>query len=132
MLRNMYGFERLDNRVKMFMKVAKDNILPVRALNYLNTACLIFLCRNKSVHNNLVFERNRMVRNTMSLRSAAAKNSFGKKDIDHFGVNIYNNLPIQIRKSVHIHAFKYHVRRFISNDQFMSKYFNNSYLKSFG
>ena len=32
----------------------------------------------------------------MNLRPAYAKNNFGRKDIHHFGVNIYNNLPLQI------------------------------------
>ncbi|KAL7018435.1 hypothetical protein ACKWTF_010753 [Chironomus riparius] len=116
----------------MFKKVNHENILPVRAMNFLNTASFIYSCRNKSIHSNINFERNQGKRNQMDLRSTTAKNNFGRKDIHHFGVNIYNYLPIAIRKAVHIHSFKNQVRRFVASEEFLSSCFSNDYLKTFG
>ena len=132
MLRNMYGFNRLDNRIEMYKKLTADNIFPIRAMNFVNTACFIFMCRNRSIHTNIAFECNKGARTKMNLRPSSAKNNYGRKDIHHFGVNVYNNLPLQIRKAVHIHSFKFQSRKFVSNEEFLSKCFNNSYLKSFG
>jgi hypothetical protein len=131
-VRNMYGFDRYENRVAMYKEVSKDNILPVRAMNFCNTACFMFQCKNKSIHSNLTFDPNKGTRTRMMLKSTAAKNNFGKKDIHHFGVNIFNNLPIQIRKAVHIHSFKFQVRQYVSSEKFLLQCFDNGYLKAFG
>lgn len=131
-IRNMYKFDRLENRVTMYKKVAADNIFPVRAMNFINTSSFIFQCRCNSIHTNFSLSSNRSARNKLELRSSTAKNSIGKKDILHFGINAYNSLPQQIKKSVHIHAFKFHLRHHVSSDEFLAKCFDGSYLRSYG
>jgi hypothetical protein len=132
MIRNMYGLDRMHNRVTMYKDLAQDNILPIRAMNFLNTASFVFSCRNRSIHTNLIFESNKGSRTRMNLRVIAAKSKFGKKDIHNFGVNVFNYLPLQIRKAVHIHSFKFHVKQFLSDEKFLSQCFDNGYLKLFG
>jgi len=79
MIRNMYEFDRLQNRIEMYKKVADENILPIRAMNFLSTASFIYMCRSKSIHTKLTFESYRGIRSRMTLRPTAAKNNLGKK-----------------------------------------------------
>ena len=104
-VRNMYGFDRrLDNAI-MYEQLTLDNIFPIRAINYITTASFIYSCRKRSIHSNISFELNQLERHRMTLRTATAKNNIGKKDIKHFGVNIYNNLPDNIKKQcIFIHS----------------------------
>jgi hypothetical protein len=131
MLRNMYGLDRMHNRVTMYKNIAPDNVLPIRAMNFLKTASFIFMCRNRSTHSNLIFESSKGIRTRSNLRSASARSCVGRKDILHFGVNLYNYLPLQIRKAVHVHSFKFQVKQFLSSEKFLSQCFDNGYLKLF-
>lgn len=131
-IRNIYGFDRLHGRIDMFKSIINDRILPIRAMNFLSTASFMFLCQKNAIHSNFEFERNIGRRSGKALRSSATKNNYGKKDIHHFGVNIYNSLPTETRNAIHIHAFKFLVRQYVASDDFLSCCFDNGYLKSFG
>ena len=132
MIRNLYGFDRRDNRSGMYMRVTHDNIIPIRAMNFLNTASFVYSCKRNLIHNNISFEVNVMERNLLNLRPAASRNSYGRKNIQHFGVNIYNQLPVRIKKAIHIHSFKSQVRQFMSTTEFLDICFDGRYLRTYG
>lgn len=136
MIRNIFGFDRRDDRTEMYLSISHHNIIPIRAMHFLSTASFVFSCRRRMIHSNISFETNVMERNRMQLRTSAARKSYGKKDIKHFGVNIYNNLPVQIKRAFHIHMFKSQVRQFMASQDFLNLCFDdrpgNSYLRAFG
>jgi hypothetical protein len=128
-LRNVFNIDRLENRVNMYTHLV-ENCLPLRALHYVSTAGYIYSNVNKCIHTNIVIERSHTRgRNARQLQPSISRNNYGKKNITSIGVNIFNNIPNDIRTLKTPQVFKWALKCHIRNEEFISNCFNNNYFQ---
>ncbi|KAG5685129.1 hypothetical protein PVAND_014324 [Polypedilum vanderplanki] len=133
-LRNVFNLDRRENRVNMYTHLVSD-CLPIRAINYVCTATIIYNILNKKVHSNISFNSqlsgSRSLRNKDVLRTSNIKTHNGSKSINFLGVHIYNNIDKEIKNLKFSHAFKLALKCSIRNEGFIKLCFSNDYLSTF-
>lgn len=131
-LRNVYGLDRLENRVEMYQHKV-DNFLPIRALFYLNTATYIYSCLKGNYHSNLCFSLSNpnSSRTRRCILPSKSRTQYGSRRISSIGPRIFNEIPEQIQRSPHVHAFKRSLRSFVKEKSFMESCFSNQFIAKF-
>ena len=132
-LRNVFNLDRRDNRVYMYSHCV-ENCLPVRALHFINTAVFVFSNLKQRIHTNVEFKKSTGITRSnekCQLIKPASKTKFGKKRISSYGVNIYNNIDIKIKKLPHVHAFKWALKCSIRTEDFITACLNGDYLRRY-
>jgi hypothetical protein len=133
-LRSVFNLERYANRTDMYTHKT-ENCLPIRGLNFMLTATYIYKNIHGHTHSNIKFTHNSNRRGRSSqhkeLQCTASNTHYGHKSITSFGVKVFNSLPIDLKNLKHPAAFKWALRCYIRNENFMSSCFTNDYLKRF-
>lgn len=133
-LRNVFNLDFLENRVNMYTHLIQD-CLPIRAINFVNTATFIYSNLSHQIHSNIVFNKNpynKRSRNAGRLLKALSNSNYGLKRITSFGVSIYNEVPDRIKSLPHMHAFKWALKSHIRNEEMMSLFLSADFLKRYG
>lgn len=133
-LRHVYNIEMLENRINLYAHLVQ-NCLPVRAINFVNSATYVYNNIKNKIHTNIIFERvasTSRTRQAGDLIKSESKTKYGQKRISSFGVGIYRSIPQDIRHLPHMHAFKWALKCYIRNEKMMSSFLSGDYLKSFG
>ena len=133
-LRSVFGIDFLENRVTMYAHLVQ-NCLPIRAINFVNTATYIYNNLNQKIHTNIAFDKyiiSSRTRRAGELKKSESKTNYGQKNIRSLGVTIYNRIPQEIKFLPHMHAFKWALKCHIRNEEMMQMCFSGEYLKTFG
>jgi hypothetical protein len=130
-LRNVYHLKPRTNRVNMYLHMIESH-LPIRGIFVLNTATYLYKSINNFTFSNLVFSRSgafhtTQTRSSSSLRSVIARSSRGAQSISTVGPTIFNKIPEDIKRLRHPQAFRWALRCFLRNENFISSCFDSSY-----
>ena len=109
-----------------------QNCLPVRAINYVNSATFVYNNLSRKIHSNIVFDKiaaSSRTRRTSGLRKPLSKSNYGKKRIMSVGASIFNEIPQDLKNLPQMHAFKWALRCYIRNEDMMSVFLSANYLK---
>ena len=103
-IRNVFKFDRLQNRAEMYNKV---QILPIKALGLMSITKYMFMCLRGETLLNFKFEKQGgSTRNSSNLRMPKPRNSYGRRCFSYAGPLIYNKLPQDIKKSTNKYQLK--------------------------
>jgi hypothetical protein len=132
-LRNVFNVDKRMSRVEMYTHNVQ-NCLPIRAINYVNTAAFVFSKLRNTIHSNIKF--NKVSGNTRAnvngrLVKPASKSVTGKKRICSYAVNIFNNIGNDIKNLPHMHSFKWALKCTIRNVEFITTCLNGEYIRTF-
>lgn len=100
------------NTRQLFEGPAKG-ILPVKGVVLQLTLTFIYKVINNKIHTNLIFPiNNSNTRQNQHLKhSILPKTNYGKRDIKFTAPIVFNKLPIEVKKSPSVEAFKYRIKR---------------------
>jgi hypothetical protein len=131
-LRNVYGLDRLANRVHMYNNLV-EKFMPIRALFFMNTSALLYKCINHKIHTNLQFEEinSEVTRSEGYLRPIRSRSLYGARSFCAIGPRMYNTIPKVIQRSHHVHSFKYFLRIHLQNEDFIDSCFSHRFLERF-
>jgi hypothetical protein len=131
-LRSVFGLSKDLNRVEMYDKYV-ENCLPIRGLNYLNTASYVYNNIHKKCLSNIVFERSLNeeyeLRSNEELKPARYKTNYGQKSITTYGVKVFNSIPDSVQQMKTTASFKRSLKLYLKTDQFLSRCFTGHYLR---
>jgi hypothetical protein len=131
-LRSVFGLNRDLNRVEMYDKYV-ENCLPIRGLNYLNTACYVYNNIHKKCLSNIVFERSSNedyeLRSNGELKPARCKTNYGQKSITTYGIKVFNSIPDSVQQMKTTASFKRSLKLHLKNGNFLSQCFTGHYLR---
>ncbi|KAG5668041.1 hypothetical protein PVAND_015998 [Polypedilum vanderplanki] len=129
-LRFVYQLDKRTSRVLMYTKLV-DNIIPIRAINYIKAATFVHNVTHRNIHSNTTFlsapYNSRSLRVINTLKQSISNTNYGRKNITSHGVKLYNKIPNQIREFKDAHRFKRVLKRHIINNDFIADCFNNKF-----
>lgn len=130
-LRNVYGLDRLTSRVVMYTNLV-NNFLPIRGLCYMQTAAFVYNVMHDKIHSNIKFEANIIeTRQKGDLKSRKSRTSYGRRSIQAFGPKIYNEVPSFMKNLPHVHSFKYHLKKTIKTEEYISMFLSSAFSEKF-
>jgi hypothetical protein len=133
-LRNVFNLDPRCNRVAMYTHLI-ENILPIRAINFVNTSGMIYKIIHKKLMSNLIFEWKTIGRITRNkkreLKVVNAKSTFGSRRIVNYGSKIFNATPTDIQNLPHFHAFKWALKCSVRKEEFIEACLSHSFLHRF-
>lgn len=98
-------------------KIYAINILPVKGVIFLSTTCLVNKIHKAIVSTNINLPKiARRGRSEGKFKASKFKSDFLKRDISFCGVQLFNNLPSEIRNSENHETFKKKTKDYLSSN----------------
>ncbi|CRL03366.1 CLUMA_CG016746, isoform A [Clunio marinus] len=131
---NTYNLPNRTNRVEMYTHLVESH-LPIRGIAVLNTSCHVYKSLNNQTHTNIIHTEagatrsNMTLRNNSSLRPVKIRTEMREKSIEFIGPSIFNEIPDEIKRSKHQYEFKWCMRCYLRNENFIGSCFDSSFFK---
>lgn len=115
LIKKLFNYDYLTPTVKIF---SDTKLMSVKQLYTLNVCLLIRKILHKDIHSQITFTKKKDIqnyrnRNAENLIIARSRTNYGRKNITHEGVQLYNKLPLEIRNLKSLTAFKNKCKQYV-------------------
>lgn len=106
-LRAIFSLDRRSARVDMFRDVAKG-VLPVQGMREQAVQRFVYTAQKSEIYTNLRFElgSGQNARRNKHLVVPRVHSQLGESSMSHLGPKLFNKLPLNVRDSCNLKAFK--------------------------